>query len=304
MSRGSLLRQLLVPRSRAAQPERRRLNIERKGAPRPLRGNSYYNLIEGSWPRLGAVFVLLFMGMNAVFAGFYQLQEGSLSGNGSFLDAFFFSVQTVSTIGYGAIAPQTLYANVLVTLEVVLGLTFAALTTGLVFAKVSRPEAGVLFSAPLTVTDMDGVPTLCLRVGNTRTSEVVDASVHVSVLMDHTTSEGHRLRRVVDLPLVRSHTPIFALTWTVMHRIDEQSPLRDCDWTRPEQFWSSIVVTLGGHEATYAQTVYDRHLYYPDDVRFRHVFEDVLEFREGRHLVVDYGRFHNTCPEGEHSAER
>lgn len=283
-------------------PGRRALKIERKGGSVSLKGNFYHSFMMGSWPRLLVVFALVFLGSNIAFALLYCLDPQGVAGLNSFGDAFFFSVQTISTIGYGALTPQSPFDNAIVTVEAAFGLVGAAVMTGLVFAKVSRPEAGVMFSTPVVITQMDGAPTLCLRVGNTRSSEVVDATVNVSVLVEAHTAEGQAMRRIYDLELVRSRTPIFALTWTIMHRLDETSPLYGCDWNSPGEYWLSIFVTLGGHDAAYAQMVYDRHIYYPEDVRFGHRFVDVVEFAPGRRLLVDYDHFHDTVPEPTESA--
>lgn len=158
-----------------------RINIVRIGAPNSLVGDLYHFLLIASWPRLLALFVLSYLGANAVFAGLYVLGGDSIEGArpGSFADAFFFSVQTMATIGYGHLVPRTLWAQVLVTAESFVGLMGLALATGMVFAKFSRPTARVLFSRSAVITARDGVPCLMFRMANQRGNQIVEARIHV-----------------------------------------------------------------------------------------------------------------------------
>jgi inward rectifier potassium channel len=270
----------------------------RLGAPPELRHDLYFWLMEGSWARLVALIVGAYLSMNAVFAGLYLMVDGTITNAapGSFVDAFAFSVQTMSTIGYGAMAPATPYAHLLVTIEAATGMLGVALATGLMFARASRPEAKMLFSEPFVITQWHGQPTLMFRVGNARGNEVMDASVSVSVLHDEISAEGHHLRRLHDLELVRSRTPIFQLSWTVMHVIDARSPLREVDWSDPERLSLTLVVILSGHDATYAQTVHARHVYQPEDARVGHGFVDVVRRLPDGRLLIDYTHMHDTVP--------
>lgn len=152
----------------------------RLGAPSELRRDLYFFFIEGSWTRLMATLAFLYVLVNALFAALYLFVPGSISGGDeSFADAFFFSVQTFSTLGYGAMSPASPWADLIVTIEAATGLLGVALATGLMFAKASRPSSGVMFSQPVVVTERDGVPTLTFRVANARGNDVVDAS-HMS----------------------------------------------------------------------------------------------------------------------------
>ncbi|MGD8862572.1 MAG: potassium channel family protein, partial [Myxococcales bacterium] len=147
----------------------------RKGAPAELRRDLYFYFIEGSWWRVAAGFSFLFFFLNVAFAALYVMEPGSIDGAAgrSFRDAFFFSVQTMSTIGYGAMSPGTEWANLVVTAEAAVGMVGVAVVTGLVFAKLSRPRSGILFSEPLLLTTLNGKRVLMLRAGNTRGNEVV-----------------------------------------------------------------------------------------------------------------------------------
>src|SRR5262249_21672410 len=146
-----------------------------------------------------------YLGINAIFATLYLAGGDCIAGAAprSLRDAFFFSVQTFSTIGYGVMAPKTLYASVVVTLEAFVGLVTVAMATGLMFAKFSRPTARVLFSDRIVLAPRDGKPTLMLRLANERGNDIIEASFRVTVLKAEVTAEGEMMRRVHDVPLVR-----------------------------------------------------------------------------------------------------
>ncbi len=270
-----------------------------KGAPATLRRDLYFYFMEGSWTRVFAAFAFVFVMGNVFFAGLYTLEPDSINGAraDSFADAFFFSVQTMGTIGYGVLSPKTAYANGIVTAEAALSVIGLAVVTGLVFAKASRPRASVLFSDVLVLTKLHGKRVLMLRVGNARGNDVVDASLDLTVLKDEISPEGQHLRRMHELKLVRGRTPMFVLTWAVMHEIDETSPLHDIDWGRREEHLISIVATMMGHDGTYNQTTYARKTYFPEDIKVGERFVDVFHQLEDGRLMLDYNDFHRTMPD-------
>jgi inward rectifier potassium channel len=271
----------------------------RKGAPSELRQDLYFYLIDGSWWRVGAVFTFTFIILNAFFAALYVLEPGSIANArpNNFVDAYYFSVQTMSTIGYGSLSPGSDWGNAIVTIEAVVGMVGVAVVTGLVFAKLSRPNSGVAFSQPLVITRMHGKDVLNFRAGNTRGNDVVDATMTLTVLMDELTPEGHHMRRLHDLRLVRNRSPLFRLTWSVMHEVDESSPLHGIDWSEPAAHIFALIATFVGHDGTYGQTTYARHIYDCDDLRVGQRFVDIIhELPDGR-MMVDYGRFDDTEPD-------
>lgn len=235
-----------------------------------------------------------FLAVNTLFAALYHLDPGGLMGArpGNFADDFFFSVQTLGTLGYGAIAPRSLYCNLLVTVEIFVGLFQLAIATGLMFARVSRPTARIMFSDVAVVTDLDGTPTLMFRAANRRRNRILEAEVTVSVVMDRVTAEGHRLRSFQDLKTIRSRTPLFILSWQVMHRIDEDSPLFG---ETPESLAAKaaeIVVIMRGLDETFASTIHARASYVPHEIVWGRRLVDIFSRDTSGRRVIDFTHFH------------
>ncbi len=268
----------------------------RIGMPRSPLNDIYYRLMKGSWARVVALCVVFFLLANLGFAVLYMLENNGIqqARRGDFSDAFFFSVQTISTIGYGSMSPKTPTANMLVTAEAMVGLLGFAMMTGLIFAKFSRPVARVLFSDSIIITKRNGRDCLMLRIANARRNELVEASLRIGVLLSETTHEGHKMRRFHDLELVRSRTPLFALSWLVMHEINEASPLFGQDQASLVADYAAFVVTLTGIDDTFADTVHARHTYTAQDIQWGRTFVDMIEIMDGGHVRVDYTKFHNT----------
>jgi inward rectifier potassium channel len=219
---------------------------------------------------------------------------------GSFKDAFFFSVQTMASIGYGAMYPRTLYANFLVTIESLVGLLGIAMGSGLMFARFSRPTARVLFSRVAVISRYDGVPTLMFRAANQRRNFIVEAQINVTMVRNEINREGEFMRRFYDLKLVRSHTPIFALSWTVMHPIDETSPLYGATLETLAQTETDIVITLIGLDETVSQNIHTRHSFSDKEILWNMRFVDIFtsDRRQDGRRLIDYTRFHDVVPEG------
>ncbi|HEV2678159.1 MAG TPA: ion channel [Aliidongia sp.] len=243
-------------------------------------------LLAGTWIAANGLFACLYLCFP---------EDVAHARPGSFADAFFFSVQTMATIGYGDMYPQTLAANLIATAETVYGMMTMALSTGLLFARVSRPTARMTFSHIAVVDNFGGAPHLMFRVANQRRNQIVEAQMRFYVLRSERSAEGHVMRRFHDLTLVRDHTPVFALTWTVMHRIDEASPLHDVTPEMMELDDMSFVCTMTGTDETFAQTVYARYAYNADTVRWNARFADIFTVRADGRRAVDYTRFHDVA---------
>ncbi len=260
----------------------------------------YHRLLTISWAPFFAMIGLAYVAFNVVFAALYRLEPGAIADArpGSFADAFFFSVQTMATIGYGDMHPATAYANALVTIEVLLGLICFALATGLIFARFSRPTARVLFSQVAVISPFAGQRTLMLRVANQRNNRIVEATVSLNLARDEVTEEGLAIRRLYEMKPERSRSPLFSLTWTVMHVIDAASPFYGATAESLAAADAQLMVTIVGVDETLAQTVHARHSYRAADFRWNHRFADILTGSGGRIESVDYRRFHDTIAIG------
>src|SRR5258708_3545487 len=183
----------------AAQP----YEIRVIGAPKTLIRDFYHGLMRLSWPVTLATIAIVYMVLNAIFACVYLWIGGIEHAKpGSWLDALFFSVQTMGTIGYGAMSPTSNGANTLVVIESVTSLIFTALATGLTFAKFSLPTARLMFTREMVISKIDGVPSLSFRVSNQRSNRIVEAQVRVAIVRTEKTLEGKTFYRMVDIPLM------------------------------------------------------------------------------------------------------
>jgi inward rectifier potassium channel len=256
----------------------------------------YHDILTNSWPVFFLKLALAFVAVNLGFAVLYVVDRHGIANarSGSYLDAFFFSVQTLGTLGYGVMAPRTLYTNLLVTVESFTGILTIALFTGIIFARFSRPFARVVFSQVAVVAPFDGVPTLMFRAANQRGEAMLDASVTVTLARQHTTLEGITMRRFQELKLVRSSSSLFALSWTVMHAIDQDSPLHGLTLEDMEACDMEIVVTLSGLDEILADRIYCRHAYWADEIVWNQRFVDVISVTESGRRLVDLTRFHDT----------
>lgn len=257
----------------------------------------YHRILEMRWRAFFALAVLVYSGMHVIFASLFMLEEGSIGhSDGTFLSAYFFSVQTMMTIGYGGMTPATVWANVIVTGEAFVGLLFTAMLTGLVLAKFTRPTSSVLWARLAVITIHDGKPTLMVRMANARGNRIVEASLSLVTAMTETTVEGETFRRLRDLTLVRRTTPLFSVSWTAMHVIDESSPLHGETQSSLRAKAFELMAVLTGVDETSSQSVHARTSYVADDLRFGERYEDIIVIRDDGSRLIDYRRFHDTKP--------
>jgi inward rectifier potassium channel len=264
----------------------------------------YHYLLILPWSAFIAGFALVYLGLNLLFAGLYLLGDGALANArpGVFSDAFFFSVETLSTIGYGQMSPASFYGNVVMTVEALTGVMLVAVAAGLMFARFSRPTARVVFSKVAVVGPFNGVPTLSLRLANQRRNQILEAQVSLTLVRDEQTGEGDWIRRFYDLHLARQRSPIFAMTFTVMHPIDANSPLSNATPSSMAAEGAEVVVTVTGIDETTSQTIHARTSYLAEEICWNRRFADVfMQSQDGR-LAIDYRRFHDTAPLGAASA--
>jgi inward rectifier potassium channel len=267
------------------------------GAPRQRLRDVYYLFLRVSWWSALGWIVALYLALNAVFAGLYLAVGGVVNVRArSFWDAFCFSVQTMGTIGYGAMYPTSVAANVIMVTESVVSLLVTALATGLVFAKFSRSSARVAFSHYAVIGPMEGVPTLMIRVGNERGNAILEATIRVALMRTERLKEGTIFYRMIDLKLTRHRSPAMQRSWTVMHPIDEHSPLHGATPESAAKDEVELRVNVVGTDDTSLQPVHARRTYLDRDILWGARHADVLsEDAEGR-IVLDVRKFHDVTP--------
>jgi inward rectifier potassium channel len=265
------------------------------GLPRDGWRDAYHRLLTMPLWVFMTVMASAYLLVNALFAGLYLLDPDGIVGarRGDWADAFFFSAQTLGSVGYGAMWPRSVYANGVATAEMFVGLFNLGVATGLLFARISRPTARIMFSRLAVVTPLDGVPTLMFRAANRRRNLVLEAEVSVTLIHDVRTLEGHTLRRFDELSVLRSKSPLFFLTWQVMHAIDETSPLfgetSESLWARKAE----ILVVMKGLDETFVSTIHARASYTPDEIIWGSRLADIFTSLPGGERAIDFRRFHD-----------
>lgn len=263
------------------------------GLRRQVLQDLYHQFMTVSWPALFAAFGAFYVAFNLLFAALYWLAPGGVANlyPDGFWGDFFFSVETLATVGYGDMHPQSVYAHVVASIEIFVGVILVAMMTGAMFARFSRPRARILFARYGVVRPLDGQTTLMFRAANARQNVIVEASAQLRMLCDATTSEGWQYRRIVDLPLVRSQHPSFVLGWNLMHVIDEHSPLAGQSAASLEQIRAVFMLNLSGTDETTGQVVMSRHQYASESIRWNHGFRDILHATADGVYHLNYDHF-------------
>ena len=278
--------------------EEYRATLTRSAIARP-ENNFYHWLLGTSWTSFLLLVIFVYLGTNLLFAFAYlACGPGAITNTkpDSLIDVFYFSVQTMATIGYGQMTPVGHWPNSIVTFEAFFGIVYSALTTGLAFARFTRPTAGVRFSKVAVVGNHDGTRTLKFRVANDRSSHIVEAQLRLWLIAESMTSEGERYRRSIELALQRSESPVFSLTWTAMHSLDETSALNEyLGNSAIEQQWHLLITFTGYHESL-ANQVYARHVYLPRDVQQNATFIDIVTVLPDGGRVIDLSNFEKWVP--------
>jgi inward rectifier potassium channel len=234
-----------------------------------------------------------------MFAGLYLLDPTGIANArpGSFLDAFFFSTETLATVGYGVMSPATTYTHFVATAEIICGLAFTAIMTGLLFVRFSRPKAKIAYAEHAVIAAHNGCPTLMIRIGNARQSLLTDARVRLTALMRETTSEGNAFRYTRELPLVRAENPLFALTWTLMHRIDAHSPLHGFTTQDLENMAVRLFLTVEARDHALAAEVHDLKDYSHANILFDTRYVDAVTTDAEGHTLADLNRISMVEPD-------
>lgn len=259
----------------------------------------YRWLLALRWPQFAAFAGSVYVGLNLLFAALYSFQQDSIAGSTGghwFFDCFFFSVQTLATVGYGHMYPQTLYAHIVTTIEIMTGLFLLAVMTGLIFVRFSRPTARVVFSNSIVIAPLNGTPTLMVRVGNENQHSMVEAEFRVMFSRDEQLVEGGDFRYFYILKLQFDRLTLFPAALTLRHTIDEDSPLFGATVESLEASRALFVVSVVGIDPVIAASVQTQKDYTWRDVQFGHRFVEIYTEHGGGRLTVDYGRLHDTEP--------
>lgn len=270
-----------------------------KGVERFSFRDSYHALLALSWPRFLLTLLFAHAGMNVFFALLYWLQVGSVANAapGSLLSCFFFSIETWATVGYGDMYPATLYGHSVAAAEMLVSMAFTALMTGLLFVRFARPKARVRYAENAVIASHEGQPTLMIRIANGRRSLLYNAEAHLNLLLTRVTSEREVIRRVFELRLTRSRLPIFSMSWVLMHRIDETSPLHGYDEAKLVQHDARLLLGVEAHDTTVSAEVVDMKSYDSDHILFGRRYAASVSLDALGRPLVDLTAVGNTEPD-------
>jgi inward rectifier potassium channel len=263
-----------------------------------------HRLLTMSWAAFLAVVTVVYIGVNLVFAVAYLacgrealVGSGAEMLGGPFGRAFFFSVQTFATIGYGQIAPNGFAANTVVTVEALVGLMYQALATGLLFARFARPTVSILFSRHAVIAPYNNGRALMFRIVNRRRTEIIQLEAQVLFTSMQPDGRGDTVRRYLPLAIERNKVTFFPLSWTVVHPIDEGSPLASVTAEELERTQAEILVLLSGIDETFEQTIHARSSYRANEIVWNARFQSMfLKTDPGSRVSVDISRLHEIEP--------
>lgn len=266
----------------------------------------YHFALTIRWPSFFGLAAAIFVLLNVLFGSLYQLGDKPIANQfpNNFSGAFFFSVETLATVGYGDMHPQTVYGHVVATVEIFIGMLSIALVTGLVFARFSRPRAKMIFADHPVIRLIHGQSTLMIRAANARQNVIAEASAKLHLLMRESSPEGFRLRRIHDLRLLRDRHPVFTLSWTLMHVIDENSPLYGLTPELLASTEATVMLSIEGIDETTSQSMLGRRQWSYREWRWNHRYADLVHDDEFGVSHIDYGVFHQVLPVEDEDTDR
>ena len=258
----------------------------------------YHWVLSLSWPQFTAFISGVYVVINLVFAALYTIGGNCIDGlpPGSLLAAFFFSVETLATVGYGHAYPATLYGHSLTTIEIMLGMFWLAVITGLIFVRFSRPTARIEFSDTVVIAPFDGQPTLMIRVANLRHHSMVEAEFRIMFMRDEAILEDDNFRKFYLLKLHFDRLIVFPTALTLRHTIDETSPLYGETAETLLASQARLVASIVCIETVIPASVQSQRDYTWRDIRFGERFVEIYKETSDGKLTVDYGRLHETEP--------
>jgi inward rectifier potassium channel len=260
--------------------------------------DAYQWMLGLSWPQFAAFVAGIYIALNLIFATLYVIGGDGIAGMipGSFLESFFFSVQTLATVGYGHMYPHTLYGHIVTTVEIMTGVFLLAVMTGLIFVRFSRPTARILFSKSAIIGLLNGRPTLMVRIGNLRHHSMVEAEFRIMFHRDEPLVEGGDFRYFYNLKLQFDRLAAFPAALTLRHAIDEQSPLYGATPESLDASRAMLIVSVVGIDPVIPAAVQTQKDYLASDIQFGQRFVEIYTAHGDGKLTVDYGRLHDTEP--------
>jgi inward rectifier potassium channel len=259
----------------------------------------YSIAVTVTWGSFFLLLLLIELLINTAFAILYTLDPGCLTNPnpGSFVEAFFFSIETLATVGYGTVAPANLYGHVVSAIEILCGLIFTAIITGLIFVRFSKPKPNILFAGHAVITKHNGIPTLMIRVANGRRTAMAGAAAELAVFKPTISSEGRGFRQAHELKLVRETLPLFMLTWTIMHVINEDSPLYGLDLDTLSSTDLVIALTIKARDHTAGEDVFDLRFYKAEQIMAGMAYQDAISFDEQGRPNADLSKISHIEPD-------
>ncbi len=260
--------------------------------------DAYHWMLTLRWPQFSLFVLGVYLGINLVYGLAYYLRPTCIAemAPGSWGDAFFFSVETLATVGYGHMYPATLYGHIVATAEIMTGMFGLAIITGLIFIRFSRPIARVVFSDSLVLSPFDGQPALMWRVANLRDEAMAEAEFRIILMRDEPTREGNAFRRFYPLKLQFDRLILFPAVLTIRHIIDQESPLygrTPADLEREDTRFTASVVCI---DTVIPAAVQSHHAYTWRNIKLNHRFAEVYQSIDENSVTVDYSLIHETEP--------
>jgi inward rectifier potassium channel len=275
--------------------------IETRGLGTGFWSDLYYRSMTVHWPGFFGSAALIFIVLNTVYAFFYWLGDQPIANVSDTLplplSLFYFSIETLATVGYGDMHPQSNYGHLIATVEIFTGMSFLAVMTGLIFARFSRPRARFVFARHPVVTTHQGAPALLIRIANARHNTISQATAQLWLFRIEHTKEGEDLRRYYELKLERQEHPMFSLSWTLIHVIDETSAFHGLNADNFSDVEGAMVLNVGGVDDSSAQRLYARHIYSENEIRWHHRYRDITSVSNNGRLILDYSKFHDVVAE-------
>ena len=281
----------------------RRINVgNRTLLTRGLRQSFWNDLnhraMTAPWPLFFLSAAVIFFSFNLIFAGLYTLGDKPIANtpDDGLIWLIYFSIETLATVGYGDMHPQSHWGHAVATVEIFTGLSFLAVYTGLIFARFSRPTARFMFARDAVIGPENGKQALMIRIANERQNSISGANARLWLLRNEPDHAGAERRRFVELPLLRAENPIFALSWTLFHVIDANSPLHKATHESLLDSEASVILTLTGVDDSSGMNLHARHTYTANQIKWQHRFADILERTADGQVLIDYSKLHDVQP--------